>query len=396
MDLILHIGTEKTGTTSFQWWGGENRDALRDRGIWYDRSLGRHNHQRLYLWALDRHGLDDGFARMGITDQNKFQDMQAQVPRDLAAEVAEAKAADCHTFVLSCEHCHSRLIHPHQVQKLHALLAPLFQRIEVICALRPQIDMGISLFSTAARGWLPVRSNMLNQIRPANAYYNFETLNGRWAAVFGSENIRYLAYARGQNVIDEMTSRFNLDPTILKSPTRTNPALDVRTFGVVNVLATLPKPRQDALKPVLNPLLETLPYETPLRPSVEQAKVVQDRFTELNARVIDRHHDLSPGDLDPDWSRYPDAGNFEMLDHGAAYDEQTAMLLFSMARQNTLTELRRAASDAELAIAANQPERLTELSQTIDRLCARLSGLEGACPDPLTERIARIKAAVQA
>ena len=33
--LLLHIGTHKTGTTSIQRFCGANRDALRERGIWY-------------------------------------------------------------------------------------------------------------------------------------------------------------------------------------------------------------------------------------------------------------------------------------------------------------------------------------------------------------------------
>lgn len=34
-ELLLHIGTHKTGTTSIQRFCGANRDALRKRGIWY-------------------------------------------------------------------------------------------------------------------------------------------------------------------------------------------------------------------------------------------------------------------------------------------------------------------------------------------------------------------------
>ena len=61
MKLILHIGTEKTATTSTQRWFRENRDLLIEQGVYYSRVLGPETHRKLCLWALGENRKDEGF-----------------------------------------------------------------------------------------------------------------------------------------------------------------------------------------------------------------------------------------------------------------------------------------------------------------------------------------------
>ncbi len=361
-----------------------------DSGIYYSRSLGERNHQRIYVWALDGFGPDDGFGHIGITDQAGYLRLQQEVPADLAREIAAARDAGCHSFVISSEHCHSRLVRPEQVQRLRGMLAPLFDRIQVLCAVRPQIDMGLSLLSTAARGWSPITPAALDQIRPHNLYFNFEVLNGRWSAAFGSDNVTFIAYTRGKSVIDHVVSRFGLDPDGFVSPPRTNSAFDARTFAIVNTLAHLSADQQKAMRPVLNPILDDLPVETPLRPSRAHAQDIQAHFTEQNARLIDRRTDLEPGDLDPDWSRYPETGNLDILDATAVHDGQTALLLHDMARQMTLQNLYRALSDTERLILGGRNTQAKRQFQGIERLSKRLQTFGWTRPVKMNERIARM------
>lgn len=52
MDLVLHIGTGKTGTSSIQAFLRQNRAALADLGYLYPRSPGRRRHARLSLFCM--------------------------------------------------------------------------------------------------------------------------------------------------------------------------------------------------------------------------------------------------------------------------------------------------------------------------------------------------------
>lgn len=254
--------------------------------------------------------------------------------------------------------------------------------------------MGLSLLSTAARGWSPITPAALDQIRPHNHYFNFEVLNGRWSAAFGPDNVTFIAYTRGKSVIDHVISRFGLDPDGFIAPPRTNSAFDVRTFAIVNTLAHLSADQQQALRPVLNPILDDLPVETPLRPGRAQAQDIQAQFAEQNARLIDRRTDLEPGDLDPDWSRFPETGNLDILDATAVYDDQTALLLHNMAQQMTLTDLRRTLSDTERLILEGRNKQAKRLLQAIERLSKRLQTFGWTRPAKMNERIARISKAL--
>jgi hypothetical protein len=69
-ELLLHIGTHKTGTTSIQRFCGANRDALRERGIWYaPASVGKfpdhYAHHRIAHAIADR---DDNYDRADAAD----------------------------------------------------------------------------------------------------------------------------------------------------------------------------------------------------------------------------------------------------------------------------------------------------------------------------------------
>lgn len=61
MDLIIHIGTEKTGTTSIQNGLHANRDALTQAGIYLPVSLGGHNPRQLATYAMKDGRPDDVF-----------------------------------------------------------------------------------------------------------------------------------------------------------------------------------------------------------------------------------------------------------------------------------------------------------------------------------------------
>jgi hypothetical protein len=66
MDLIVHIGTEKTGSSSLQWWLDRNDETLARHGILYCKSLLRPANLGIYLYGLGG-GSDDGFPYVGAT-----------------------------------------------------------------------------------------------------------------------------------------------------------------------------------------------------------------------------------------------------------------------------------------------------------------------------------------
>src|ERR1043165_5358722 len=50
---FLHIGVEKTGTTTIQAFMAKNRQALTKKGVLYPRAPGNENHVGLTIYAAD-------------------------------------------------------------------------------------------------------------------------------------------------------------------------------------------------------------------------------------------------------------------------------------------------------------------------------------------------------
>ncbi len=184
MDLYLHIGTEKTGTTSIQHFMAHNRDVLRSQGVLYPRSPGETNHTGIAALAQSAdHG--ELWQKLGITTLEE-RDNYAESLRSSLAEELSAGRFD--RVVLSNEHCSSRLPQDDEVSTLHTFLSGLFSRIRIVVYLRRQDDLLVSTYSTGIKNG---RTEMLQlpTERALGARYDYWQLLNRWSSVFGRENI---------------------------------------------------------------------------------------------------------------------------------------------------------------------------------------------------------------
>lgn len=189
---ILHIGTEKTGTTSIQHVLSSSREALIERGFAYSRSAGNRNHLRLAAYAGDPPRVDE--LRNDLRNVPDAGGPYEAFPDDLAAEMASLPA-QVHTVIFSGEHCQSRLVTAESVGRLKALLDRHFSDYLILVYLRRQDELAISHFSTQLRNGqrnarlLPVREER-------NPYFDYAALLDRWASVFGRQAMRPRLYGR--------------------------------------------------------------------------------------------------------------------------------------------------------------------------------------------------------
>ncbi|WP_238367678.1 hypothetical protein [Mesobacterium pallidum] len=193
MKCILHIGTEKTGTTLLQDWLYDNRKALSAQGIALTSSAAAPNNRRLAASVMQEP--DDFFRRLGLLEPGKAEAFFATFRAEFTAEVqALAKTHD--TLVLTSEHFHSRLETVEEIRALRAFLAPLVEDIVVLCYFREQSEVRRSLYSTAL--WVGVSTGPIDGFQRHNDerdhYYNYELMFGKWAEVFGEDALRPRLY----------------------------------------------------------------------------------------------------------------------------------------------------------------------------------------------------------
>lgn len=391
LKLILHIGTEKTGSTSFQAWGNRNRDRLRDQGVWYSRALGQTNHIAAYVWALDTFGPDDGLRRLGLGDATAYGAFRSALPDKLAQEVDQARAENCHSFVISCELFHSRLQHPQQVENLHRLVSGLFDDITVFCVLRPQIDVGVSHLATRARVLTPVTAQSLAWIRPDNLYFNYEWLVAKWSEVFGPDALRLIPYRTHPDLHQVLARFLNLDITDFVVPPRANTALDIGTIALTNTLSHLPDPEKHSLRVYLRPSLEQLTCTERPNPGHALARQVQDLFHATNADLASGRDDITLADLEPDWSRYDGPGNLDRLEDMTALADHLPDLLRDLQIRNSQLALKLKLLQAERAIERGNLDNATRFLSAAKAETAKLlpMGTDAEC-DRLRDRVAAI------
>jgi hypothetical protein len=284
MELYLHIGTEKTGTSSIQEFMRANRALLQTRGVVYPRSPGDINHIGLAALGQER---DRGelWEKLGITSSAGRDKYRIQLANDLGTEFRE-KEYD--RAVMSNEHCSSRLLSAEEVLSLRDFLSPLFSRIRIVVYLRRQDDFMVSTYSTGIKSG---RTTPLRVPKPARirARYDYWELLERWSGVFGRENMVCRKFEK-QSLTDDLFTDFlsaiGCDASAeWRYPGSVNGSLDARALEFLRLMNLHLPP--DERPPRLVPKLEALSDGPLIDLSSADRGELMKQLRDSNARVAE-------------------------------------------------------------------------------------------------------------
>lgn len=177
---ILHLGGEKTGSTTLQRTLAANRPALAAEGILYSAAAGTDNHVLLALHATEGQGTADLRAMAGLSDAAAFAAFLHDFPDRLRAE---ADASDAHLVIYSNEHLSSRLRNAAAVERVRALLAPVAAEVRVVYYARPQQELVLAGWSTMLKSGSAERF-ALDRLLHHGTLLDHAALVERWAAAF--------------------------------------------------------------------------------------------------------------------------------------------------------------------------------------------------------------------
>ena len=185
MNAILHIGTEKTATTTLQAFLFQNTKLFSDKGILIPISSGRGNDRLLSLTAYDVTRRDDLTKTLVLQTDDQLSNMQRKVLRSIEKELSAHKQSLC---IFSSEHFHSRLTTKQEVERLKQNLMALgFNNFQIVLYLRDPVELASSLYSTAVKGG----STLKDAPKPGNPYWknicDHRNTIEKWNAVFGKE-----------------------------------------------------------------------------------------------------------------------------------------------------------------------------------------------------------------
>lgn len=231
MELYLHIGTEKTGTSSVQNFFTANRELLSRKGILYPETPGKKNHTGLTGAAQESSRGGTLRILLGLRTADDVEQYRRELIAGLQSEFA---SRTFHTVVMSNEHCSSRLLADEEISWLKDAFAPHFDRMRIVVYLRRQDDFLLSTYSTAVKSGVKSRLGVPPE-HIIESRYNYWELLSRWARVFGRENILCRKFERSAlkngDVVDDFLSVTGTDVSDkFERPEDVNESLDAETL----------------------------------------------------------------------------------------------------------------------------------------------------------------------
>ncbi|MDY7025673.1 MAG: hypothetical protein SVC26_04950 [Pseudomonadota bacterium] len=298
---ILHIGTEKTGTTSLQASLSKQRHSLQEQRVYYSPMIGKHI-RSIARFALDRSRKQAWLKIFFPATQAQDQRWRAQFIQRWREEMAALP--DTCRYVISSEFLAWMLTSPQELMSIKKELDTYFDQIKVVCYLRRPDRFALSFCSTALKNGV-----VLPEILPTkwahSPRFNYLLLVMMWARVFGKNAMRIYSYDQNKHQLHLHFSAQVLGlterPLQAVNEQQVNPSLS--TIALPAYQAFL---RQfDAPRPInkFQHFMETN-YAGRLPMTRAEAKAYADQFTN-DIKKIERLFGLEPL-FDDNFDDYPE------------------------------------------------------------------------------------------
>jgi hypothetical protein len=215
---ILHIGCEKTASTSIQHAIYDNNKALERRGFFSSWRMGYPNN-RIFVAFFEpdfKEGLDDHHNEWtklnGINSQADKDKYFENFEEDFHKEIS-LNAKHKHTCIISSEHFQGRVEDIQDIRKVRDVLYKSFEEVEVICYFREQYDRVIASWSTVIKvGWYASLEHYIATNCDLDNYaYDPMAMADRWSEVFGRKNCKFFLYDPEIDTVDHFFSAIDID-----------------------------------------------------------------------------------------------------------------------------------------------------------------------------------------
>jgi len=206
---ILHIGTEKTGTSTIQWFLANNRKALARDGVIYPSATGKNGGTQWGFagcvqpntWKTD---VGEALGINSVSDQKQYREnLQATLLREFES------TPEANVLIISSEHLHSRLSDKNVIIRLKEFLEPWVESFEIVLYLRRQDRMAVSLYSTK------IKSGNANPVLfpgapkgPVPYYFDYNKIYDNWCAIFGDNAMRVRLFSPNEWVLGDLIQDF--------------------------------------------------------------------------------------------------------------------------------------------------------------------------------------------
>lgn len=236
VDLVLHIGTGKTGTTSIQTFLHANRRRLADLGFLYPRTPGKTRHARISLSVLPEESVERAPAwhRQGYTSHPDFRE---EVHSSLRAELAEAGLPRA---ILSDEALFGAK--PVALERLRELTDDIARSLRLVLYLRRQDDHVASRYQQVVK--VGETRRLVERVQALNlrGFYDYRAKLDRWQKAIEPTTIVVRRFERESFVAGSLHQDFldaaGVDARAdeLRQVTQLNESLDAESVELLRIL----------------------------------------------------------------------------------------------------------------------------------------------------------------
>lgn len=209
--VVFHVGTEKTGTTALQRALFNNKGRLLDEGGCYLHGEAIINSRDVAAVCIGDSAKDDYLSSIGVESKAQRRDFKDHVTASIKEKV-ESLPDSVNTLMVSSEHFHSRLRENFMIESLKHIFEPYASSFQVICYLRRQVDMVVSLYSTQLKGGgsKTLEDVARRMLKPESHYCNYDLFLSKWEKVFGHDSMKVKIFSKdelnGGDIISDFLS----------------------------------------------------------------------------------------------------------------------------------------------------------------------------------------------
>ena len=279
MEIILHIGPHKTGTTSVQTAFTKSASALRKRGFLYPKCNWNHPAQHRLAFAMK------GGRAPGRGDTPDLEAELAELTQTIASFRGERVLLSSEEF-FSCP--------PAGIQRLQRALSG--HEVRLVTFLRRPDNFLISSYNqkikSSGNGFaFPIR-RFLNNPRSIAPELSYATCLERWCDVFGDKALTLSTYEAAPP-LDQLREMLDLSDTVPGEPQRLNASVPGVVAEVMRLAKTIgmDPARQ---KKLFQRALTLFEGEPPFYVPDEDRRAVIAVFEEENTRLFARFGQDNP------------------------------------------------------------------------------------------------------
>ena len=223
---VVHIGMEKTGTTSIQAFLRKNRTALIERGFLVPESLGALPPRTLVMLGIEPGTLVGDHRLAGLSSPDEVSSYLDDRMNEFTREIANTEP-EC--VVLTNERLSVSLNSRERIERFRSWVEAIFDDATIVVYLRRQDEMLLAMYSTLVKVGHTNKFSVPVQRQGGWDRYDYRAMLSLWASVFGENRLIVRVFEFPQleagDVVQDFCRQVGIEHAGLSMPAEKNKSL---------------------------------------------------------------------------------------------------------------------------------------------------------------------------